>query len=286
MQHFTAPLVCVHDFTRCKTRRRTRDRVSGGSDCVVCAKVSYGARPWWATRVVPSSEPLDEAEAVGRAARGRVTMSVWCVKEQDGAVVDVEELGRAADEARSARQHRHRVDPVGVHVDGALARAVAPQLDGPVVRAGDDAAVGRRRHAPHRICVPSERHDLARELPHPERAARGDADLARRRNARDVVREREADHDVLHHVRRQIGRSVAGSMLRDLARDETEAPVDVNMAGGLAGLSAGPRAVWSSAAGGHDAPQRHSRPGLLVLPMVFQRTGLLTGSALLCSRGS
>ena len=39
-----------------------------------------------------------------------------------------------------------------------------------------------------------------------QRVARGDADhLARRRRAPDVVREREADHDVLHHVRRQIG---------------------------------------------------------------------------------
>ena len=31
--------------------------------------------------------------------------------------------------------------------DGALARAIAPQLDRPVGRAGDDPAVGRRRRA-------------------------------------------------------------------------------------------------------------------------------------------
>ena len=56
-----------------------------------------------------------------------------------------------------------------VHLDGALAHAVAPHLDGPVVRAGDDAAVGRRRHAKHRI-VPGQRDDLAGERPHVERA--------------------------------------------------------------------------------------------------------------------
>ena len=37
---------------------------------------------------------------------------------------------RAADEARSARQHHHRPDLVCVRLDGALARAIAPHLDG------------------------------------------------------------------------------------------------------------------------------------------------------------
>ena len=79
-------------------------------------------------------------------------------------------------------------------------------------------------------------------------------------------------------------RSVAGSMLRDLARDETEAPVDVNMAGGLAGPSAplrGGRLVQRVQVG-TTLLNGTLGPGSLVLPMVFQRTGLLTGSALLC----
>ena len=93
---------------------------------------------------------------------------------------------------------------------GALARAVAPQFHD--VPAGDDAAVGRCRHARY---LPSERHDLAAERPDRERVARGDADhLARRRRARDVVREREADHDVLHHVRRQVGEDALRLRLR------------------------------------------------------------------------
>ena len=55
------------------------------------------------------------------------------------------------------------------------------------------------------LCVPSDCHNLAGERPHLVRVAHGDADhLARRRRARDVVRERHADHDVLHHVRRQV----------------------------------------------------------------------------------
>ena len=73
-------------------------------------------------------------------------------------------------------------------------------------------------------------------------------------------------------------------MLRDLARDETEAPVDVNMAGGLAGPSAplrGGRLVQRVQVG-TTLLNGTLGPGSLVLPMVFQRTGLLTGSALLC----
>ena len=60
-----------------------------------------------------------------------------------------------------------------------------------------------------------ERHNPAEERPHRERVARGDADrAARRRCARDVVREREADHDVLHHVRRQVGEDALRLRLR------------------------------------------------------------------------
>ena len=54
---------------------------------------------------------------------------------------------RDADEARSARQHRHRLDVLCA--DGVLARRRTPHLDGLVPRAGDDAAVGRRRNARH-----------------------------------------------------------------------------------------------------------------------------------------
>ena len=81
-------------------------------------------------------------------------------------------VGRApAEEARSARQHRHRPDPGLVCLDGAPARAVAPHLDvGQLLtvpfEAGDDAAVGRRRHAQH-LPPPGERHDLAAERPPP-----------------------------------------------------------------------------------------------------------------------
>ena len=63
-----------------------------------------------------------------------------------------------------------------------------------------------------------KRQDLTGELPQLDRVARGDADhVARRRRARDVVREREADHDVLHHVRRQVD--------EQLRRHEEGAPV-------------------------------------------------------------
>ena len=69
-----------------------------------------------------------------------------------------------------------------------------------------------------------------------------------------------------------------------MARDETEAPVDVNMAGGLAGPSAplrGGRLVQRVQVG-TTLLNGTLGPGSLVLPMVFQRTGLLPGSALLC----
>ena len=56
-----------------------------------------------------------------------------------------------ADEARSARQHCHAIDVACVRlVDGALAHAVAPHLEGAIPRAGDDAAVGRHRKGVHR----------------------------------------------------------------------------------------------------------------------------------------
>ena len=65
-------------------------------------------------------------------------------------------------------------------------------------------AAGRRRHAPHR-CRSAQRASRPAENWIALFDARGDADArCTRRRARDVVREREADHDVLHHVRRQI----------------------------------------------------------------------------------
>ena len=63
-----------------------------------------------------------------------------------------------------------------VRFDGALARAVAPHLDGAVIRAGDDAAVGHRCHAPN--VGARERDDLARERPQLERELRSVAEQA------------------------------------------------------------------------------------------------------------
>ena len=90
-------------------------------------------------------------------------------------------VGRAADEARSAWQHRHRralVCAWTVRSHAPSRHTLTRPLRG---HAGDDAAVGR--HASP-TGVPGERHDLARERPQRERELRSDAERMTRRRAR------------------------------------------------------------------------------------------------------
>ena len=54
---------------------------------------------------------------------------------------------------RLTAPYRHRIDVVCVRLDGAHELVAAPHLDGLVVRAGEDVAVVRRRHAKHLLRV-------------------------------------------------------------------------------------------------------------------------------------
>ena len=195
-----------------------------------------GARPCSTMRAVLSYEPLTKRRPSGSSAR-EYTLPVWCGKVRRTApsltlkslmVLSYEAesacwlssaalesaverphlrgpLGRRdADEARSARQRRHRTDH-GVSRNGALALAVAPHLDGGHPVCGDDAVVGRRRHAGNLVmnlrqfgdsggamsCW-AERRDLARVRPRNERQPRGiPKPGAHRRHLCNVVSQRQ-----------------------------------------------------------------------------------------------
>ena len=79
--------------------------------------------------------------AVGSKVRSRVPSSVHSF------AVQTKPLTKRAPPGSTANAKTNAL--CAVRHDGALARAIAPQLDGLVDRAGDDAAVGRRRHARH-----------------------------------------------------------------------------------------------------------------------------------------
>ena len=180
----------------------------------------------WYSRTSPALGPAAKADHKVHAV-GQRRDAIHLAAHLEGALelaAEGEQLRglvlRAADEARAARQHRYRIDPGCVRLDGAHELVAAPHLDGLVVRAGEDVAVVRRRHAVHPVGVPGEREHLRRVRPRNKHEPCGVAQrAAQTRQLRDVVGEEQAVEDEGEELAGQVDEVERGVVERGLARE-------------------------------------------------------------------
>ena len=180
----------------------------------VCpSKVWTSVPSTWYSRSSPPLRPTTKCSPSGIAtertspSKSVVGIQVHAERALEHAVERPQLRGlvvRAADEARSARQHRRAVDVVLilVRVDGALARAVAPHLDRVVARVGGNTPVAARQHA-RRRARDRRRQASPRRCAAAWRELRSVGERVARRE-RDVVGERQLVEHEAQHVRRQL----------------------------------------------------------------------------------